>query len=66
VRILPKPKTFFERLGESFGGSSAALWTRLTASDLERHVARQQAALRRAARDHGTAQMRLPTDLTIK
>jgi protease-4 len=66
VRILPKPKTFFERLGESFGGSSAALWTRLTASDLERHVARQQAALRRAARDHGTAQMRLPTDLTIE
>ncbi len=66
VRILPRPKTFFERLGESFSGQSTALWTRLTTSELERHVVRQQAALRRAARDHGATQMRLPADLTIR
>ena len=66
VRILPKPKTFFDRLNESLYTEAARLWTEATTSPAERALLQQRRTLQQLAREHGTVQARLPQTITIE
>lgn len=66
VRLLPRPKTFIERLNEALYTRAAQAWMHVTSSPLERSLMEQQRVLRDLARTHGTAQARLPYTLHIE
>lgn len=66
VRILPRPKTFFERLNESLYTEAARLWMDATTSPAERALLQQRRTLQQLAREHGTVQARLPQTFSIE
>ena len=66
IRTLPRPRTFFERFNEALTAQAATAWQQLILSPFERNLIEQQRVLRDFARDHGTAQARLPFAIDIK
>lgn len=66
VRTLPRPKTFLEELNETLSTQAAHLWTRWSASPVERELLRYGHLLEDLARMHGTVQARLPVEVRIR
>jgi protease-4 len=66
TRILPRPKSFVERLNEELYGQAAGLWQSVGRSPLEERLLRQRDALRRILGESGTVQARLPMEITIR
>lgn len=65
TRILPRPKSFIERLNEELYGQAASLWQSLGRSDVEEELLRQKRMLEQAVGRHGTVQARLPVEIRI-
>jgi protease-4 len=65
TRILPRPKTFFERLNQELYGQAASIWQSLGRSEVEQELLRQKRMLEQAVGQHGTVQARLPFDIRI-
>ncbi|MEX0747835.1 MAG: signal peptide peptidase SppA, partial [Rhodothermales bacterium] len=66
VRILPRPKTFFEQLSESLNAKATSAWMRITGSPLEEAVLRQARTLAAAAEGSGEVQARLMYEVRVK
>jgi protease-4 len=66
LRVLPRPKTFVQRLNDALYTRAQALWQRSTRSDAERLFLEQRRFLHRLSQTHGTTQARLPFDITIQ
>lgn len=66
VRVLPRPKSFLQRMAGSIDAQAAALWGRMTLSVAERTLIRQAQAVREVMTDHGTVQARLPVDIVVR
>jgi protease-4 len=66
TRILPRPKTFFERLNEQFAAQSTKLWQSMASTRLERELWRHSRVIERLAGSNGSVQARLPVRLRIE
>jgi len=66
TRILPRPKTVFERLNERFATQTAQLWQSMAATPLERKLWRHKRVLDRLVGSEGKIQTRLPYTPRIK
>jgi protease-4 len=60
TQILPRPKTFVERLNERLATQSTQIWQSLAATPLERKVWRHRRVLKRVMGTQGSVQARLP------
>ena len=60
TRILPRPKTLFERLNEQFSTQAAQLWASIASTPLERKLWRHKRVLDRFVGKNGKIQTRLP------
>lgn len=65
TRILPRPKSFIERVVESMNARATAVWARLTSSPLARALTEQARLAQELARMQGTVQAMLPADVSI-
>ena len=66
TRILPRPKTFVERINERFTTQATTLWQSMAATPLERSLWRHKRVLERVTGTNGTVQARLPYVPTIR
>ncbi len=66
TRVLPRPKSVLEQFEEALSARASAAWVRWNASPIERALLEQQQTFERLAREHGTAQARLPFDLRVR
>lgn len=66
TRILPRPKTFFQRLSEEFSAQARQVWRSLTTNALERTLWRQTQMLDHVVGSRGAVQARLPFEPTIE
>jgi len=60
TRILPRPKTFLQRLNEEFSAQASTLWQSMAATRLERKLWRHKRVLDRLTGAQGKIQTRLP------
>jgi protease-4 len=60
TRILPRPKTVFERINERFATQATQLWQSMAATPLERKLWRHKRVLDRLIGTEGRIQARLP------
>jgi protease-4 len=60
TRILPRPKTVFERLNERLATQATKVWTSMAGTPLERRLWRQKRVLDRLIGTNGKIQARLP------
>ena len=65
LRMLPRPKTFFEELSSSFSAQASQSWWQLRTTPAERALYEQAQVLHRLVNDQGTIQARLPVNVTI-
>ncbi|MFO8099450.1 MAG: signal peptide peptidase SppA [Salinibacter sp.] len=66
TRELPRPKTVFERLNESFSTQATELWYATTATSLERKLWHQKRVLDRIVGQEAPVQTRLPYTPTVE
>jgi protease-4 len=66
TRLLPRPKTFVQQLGDAMSARVEAAWLRLRTTEAERAFLEQARTLRRLLSDHGTVQARLPVTITVE
>lgn len=66
TQILPRPKTFFERLNEQFSTQTTRLWKTLASTSLEREVWRHKRMIDQMTGTNGAVQTRLPVDFRIE
>jgi protease-4 len=66
TRVLPRPKTFFQRLNERFAAQATQLWQSMAATPLERKLWRHKRVLDRLMGSDGTVQTRLPVTPRIE
>lgn len=66
TRILPRPKTFFERLNEQFATQATKIWQSMGATPLERSLWRHKRVLDRITGANGSVQARAPYVPTIR
>jgi len=66
VRILPREKTFFERLNEDLSGQAAQLYWSRTATDLEKELRSRKEMIRYYLGQSGRVQARLPQPIDIR
>jgi len=66
TRVLPRPKTFFQRLNERFATQATQLWQSMAATPLERKLWRHKRVLDRLVGRDGTIQTRLPVTPRIE
>jgi protease-4 len=66
TQILPRPKTFVERLNERFATQVRTVWQSMAATPLERSLWRHKRVLRRVTGTNGSVQARLPYVPTIR
>ena len=66
TRILPRPKTLFERLNEQFSTQATQLWMSIASTPLERKLWRHKRVLDRVVGQNENIQTRLPTVPRIK
>lgn len=60
TRVLPRPKTVFERLNEQFAATATTLWRSMATTPLERKLWRHRRVLDRFVGTDGNIQTRLP------
>lgn len=60
TRVLPRPKTVFERFNERFATQATSLWKSMAATPLERKLWHHQRVLDRVLGEDGKIQARLP------
>jgi protease-4 len=60
TRILPRPKTFFERLNQQFATQATQLWMSVASTPLERKMWRHKRVLDRVVGQDSKIQTRLP------
>ncbi len=66
TRILPRPKTLFERFNEQFATQASQLWRSIASTPLEQKLWRHKRVLDRIIGTNGKIQTRLPTVPRIK
>jgi protease-4 len=66
TRVLPRPKTFFQRVNERFATQAAQLWQSTAATSLERKLWRHKRVLDRLIGRDGKIQTRLPVTPRIE
>jgi protease-4 len=66
TRELPRPKTVFERLNESFSAQATQLWHATLSTPLERTLWQHKRMLDRVVGADGTVQTRLPSVPTVE
>ena len=66
TRVLPRPKTLFERLNQRFAAQATQVWQSMAATPLERKLWRHKRVLDRLVGAHGKIQTRLPYTPRIK
>lgn len=66
VRILPREKTFFERLNEDLSGQAAQLYWNKTATNLEKELRSRKEMIRYYLGQSGRVQARLPQPIDIR
>jgi protease-4 len=66
TRVLPRPKTVFERFNERLGAQATKLWTSMAGTPLERKLWRHRRVLDRLIGTDGNIQARLPYTPRIK
>ncbi|PSQ96142.1 MAG: signal peptide peptidase SppA [Bacteroidetes bacterium SW_9_63_38] len=60
TRVLPRPKTVFERLNKRLAGQAAKIWQNLASTPLERSLWQHRRVLKRIAGANGSVQARMP------
>ncbi len=60
TRVLPRPKTVFERLNERFATQATQIWKTMAATPLERKLWQHRRVLKRITGTSGSVQARLP------
>jgi len=60
TRVLPRPKTFFERLNQQFATQATQLWMSVASTPLERKIWRHKRVLDRVLGRNSKIQTRLP------
>ena len=60
TRVLPRPKTFLQRLNQSFSAQATQLWHAAVSTPLERKLWRNKRVLDRLVGQDGTVQTRMP------
>ena len=60
VRVLPRPKTIFERLNKRLAGQAAQIWQNMASTPLERALWQHRRVLKRIAGTNGSVQARMP------
>lgn len=66
TRILPRPKTFVERLSETLSTRAGMAWMHLRTTPAERALLDQARTLHRLLDDHATIQARLPVTIRVQ
>jgi protease-4 len=66
TRVLPRPKTVFERLNNQFAAQATQLWKSMASTPLERKLWRHRRVLDRLIGTDGQIQTRLPYTPRIK
>ena len=66
TRILPRPKTFFQRINEQFATQATKLWQSMASTPLERTLWRHSRVLKRVTGSNGRVQARMPYVPEIK
>lgn len=66
TQILPRPKTFFERINSQFAAQATKTWQNMTATPVERTLWQHTRILRRVTGTNGSVQARLPFELEIE
>ena len=66
VQELPRPKTFAQRLSESFASQATQLWHSVASTPLERTMWREARVLDRLVGTNGKAQARLPYSIEVQ
>jgi protease-4 len=64
--VLPRPRTFVERLNEQFAAQAQSVWRSMTATPLEQLLWRHNRVIERMTGTHGSVQARLPYVPTIE
>ena len=60
VRVLPRPKTVFERLNERLATQATQIWQSMATTPLERTLWQHRRVLKRVAGTNGSVQARMP------
>lgn len=60
TRVLPRPKTVFERLNERLATQARQIWQSMAATPLERTLWQHRRVLKRIAGTNGSVQARMP------
>lgn len=60
TRILPRPKTVFERISEQFAAQATEIWQNMASTPLEQSLWRHKRVVERVTGSNGTVQARLP------
>lgn len=66
MRILPRPKTFFEELTETLMVRAGKMLTSLRSSPVERLWTENAQTLKQLVNDHGSVQARMPFQLCVQ
>lgn len=66
VRVLPRPKTFFEELTESLNARAVETWNSFTRSPAELDLMRHARTLKAVAETAGEVQARMPFEIEIR
>jgi len=64
--VLPRPKTFVERLNEQFAAQARSAWRSMTTTALEQTLWRHKRVIERMTGPHGSVQARLPYVPTVE
>ena len=60
IRVLPRPKTVFERLNERLAAQATQIWQNMASTPLERTLWQHRRVLKRIAGTNGSVQARMP------
>ncbi len=66
IRVLPRPKSFFEQIAEGLNARAVNAWLQMTTSPAERALLDQARTVRDAVNQHGRVMARLPMDIEIR
>ena len=64
VRVLPREKTFFEKLNQDLSGQAASIWQQATTSPVEQQIRRYKAMIEAKLGKPGTVQARMTYDFS--
>lgn len=64
VRVLPREKTFFQKLNQDLSGQAASIWQQTTTSPVEQQIRRYKAMIEAQVGKPGTVQARMTYDFS--